>query len=241
MKTNSDVSRVLEFRREFREKVIPKWYHGLAHVTFNSCFLLGGLTFFLSKIQDLRAVELLMIPLTLVIGNFAVYVIHRFPLHRHYPLIGHHTYRIHSKLHHQFFTHELTTVESLKDFYILFFPPWTVLLFLFIHCPMMYALATQVISKNAAYLHLAMSAFYFMLYEVFHFVSHLPKGHWILKVRHFARMREHHTLHHNPRLMYHYNFNVVFPLFDFIFKSTYGQSTYVESTSDQHNRASQGA
>ena len=223
MKINHDVERVIQFRKEFRSSSIPGWYNGIAHVVFNFSALFLGLLFFLSKLHDLTLAELSVIPLTLIMGNFAVYVIHRFPLHKNYPVIGHHTYRIHSKLHHRFYTDQYSVVDELDDLYLLFFPPWTILLFLFVHCPMVYFLASEFISSNSVYLHLAMSTVYFILYEVFHFVSHLPRGHWILNIRHFARMREHHTLHHNPKYMHQYNFNVVFPLFDSIFKTNYIQ------------------
>lgn len=62
-----------------------------------------------------------------------------------------------------------------------------------------------------------MSSSYFILYEIVHYASHLPLGHWALSFRHFRRMRQHHLDHHNPRLMEKYNFNIVFPLFDYVF------------------------
>ena len=221
MESNQDVANVIQFRREFRSTSIPKWYNGVAHVIFNFTALIGGFFYFLSNLHDVTAAELIVIPITLLLGNLAVYVIHRFPLHRHYPLISQHTYRIHSKLHHRFFTHQYSVVDELDDLYLLFFPPWTILLFLVIHCPILYFLCSRFLSDNCTYLHLAMSTFYFILYEVFHFVSHLPEGHWILNIRHFSRMREHHTAHHDPKLMHRYNFNIVFPLFDSIFKTTH--------------------
>lgn len=220
MELNQDVAQVIQFRREFRSTSIPKWYNGVAHVVFNFTALFGGFFYFLSNLHHVTASELSIIPITLVLGNFAVYVIHRFPLHRHYPLISYHTYRIHSKLHHRFFTDQCAVIDELDDLYLLFFPPWTILLFLVIHCPVAYFVCTRFLSVNCAYLYLAMSTFYFILYEVFHFVSHLPQGHWILNVRHFSRMREHHTLHHNHQLMHRYNFNIVFPLFDSIFRTS---------------------
>ena len=221
MKVAHDESRVIQFRKDFRANLLPKWYNGIAHIAFNSVFLIGSFLFFLSKVHNLKGLEWLVVPVTLVIGNLAVYLIHRYPLHHHYPLVGHHTYRIHSKLHHQFFTHEYSRIDQLDDFYLLFFPPWTIVLFLAVHCPITYVLIQSLLSANCAYLYLAMSTFYFILYEVFHFVSHLPAGHWLLRVKHFARMREHHTVHHDPKLMHRYNFNVVFPLFDSIFRTTY--------------------
>ncbi len=36
-----------------------------------------------------------------------------------------------------------------------------------------------------------------------------------------GRLRHHHTVHHDPRLMNRYNFNITYPIFDWLFGTWY--------------------
>jgi sterol desaturase/sphingolipid hydroxylase (fatty acid hydroxylase superfamily) len=111
--------------------------------------------------------------------------------------------------------------DSPRDFYILFFPPWVIFGFAVIHGPIAYYLLSMFLSPNIVFLYLGMSTLYFFLYEVLHYISHLPKDHWVLKVPYFSLMWRHHVNHHNPKLMQQYNFNIVFPFFDYVFGTVY--------------------
>lgn len=206
------------YRDYFRLEVIPKYYHGAVHVLLNLFLLLSPLLFALKKIERPSTFELLVLPLMLILGNIAVYFIHKYALHRPFKLFPY-PYNVHSRMHHQFFTDKHIVYDGLRDFYILFFPPEVVISFVFIYCPLTFILLASFFSLNVAYLSIFGAAIYFLLYEIFHYISHLPKEHLILKIPICFFIREHHRIHHDPTLMRDYNFNIVFPFCDFLFKT----------------------
>lgn len=220
MKELSQFSHNESYRQYFREEIIPTYYYGRLHVLINGLLLLGIIFFSCSKIEAPTFFQFLLLPLMLVVGNIAVFIIHRYILHRKISFFPY-AYKIHTQMHHQFFTDEHIVYRDTRDFYILFFPPEVVIVFSFVFCPMIFFMASLLFSFNVAYFLVLGAAIYFILYEVFHFISHLPLEHFLLKFPLFFYMREHHRHHHNPKLMRDYNFNIVYPLCDFIFKTYY--------------------
>lgn len=193
------------------------WYSGVLHYLFNGTLLIGSTFFLFYQINDLKLVELLVIPIMLIVGNLAVYLIHRYPLHRKYKGVKDMTYGQHTLIHHRFYTSDHYQVAPDEESHSFFFPPIVVLLFCLVFLPFLYFVLSLFLSNNLLFLSLGMSSTYFILYEIVHYASHLPEGHWALKVGHFRRMRQHHLDHHNPRMMDRFNFNIVFPLFDHVF------------------------
>jgi sterol desaturase/sphingolipid hydroxylase (fatty acid hydroxylase superfamily) len=55
---------------------------------------------------------------------------------------------------------------------------------------------------------------YVVSYEWLHLAYHLPADSFIGRRWLIARLRRHHALHHDPRLMQKWNFNVTFPIWD---------------------------
>lgn len=218
MKTN-------EFRKNFREQYVPRYYNGYLHVFINFGVLGAVLLFLFFKVQSWNMSSLAVLALSLVVGNFAVYFIHRFLLHQNLPVIGPFTYKIHSLWHHRFYTHQNRVFEKLDDLYILFFPPTVVLGFVIILLPIQFYLLIN-ISIDVAYVFMLGSTLTFLLYEVVHFCSHLPESHPILKIKYFKMMWVHHGLHHNPELMHKWNFNIVLPLADWVFGTVYEDKTH---------------
>lgn len=209
-----------EKTERFRKKFIaenPLWYSGILHYIINGFFLLSSTAFFFYQINDLRSIELLAIPIILIAGNLSVYLIHRYPLHMKFRGIKDQTYGQHTLIHHRFYTNDHYQVAKNEKSHSFLFPPIVVILFCLIILPLLYLLFNLFLPHNLLYLSLGMSSSYFILYEIVHYASHLPLGHWALRFGHFRRMRQHHLDHHNPRLMDKYNFNIVFPLFDHVF------------------------
>jgi len=214
-------AQVLKFREEFRKNHIPKWYNGWLHLGFNAAVLVAALVFCFSKLYDVQVKELWTIPLTLLLGNLAVFIIHRYPLHRHYGPFAKFSYDIHSKWHHSFYSHEMVIYEKTDDFYVLFFPPLVIASFCAFYLPGSYFLLKHFFSMNITFLFMGVSTLYFILYEVMHFISHLPEDHVVLDVPLFKMVWAHHVDHHQPDLMHKYNFNIVFPFFDYVFGTVY--------------------
>ena len=210
-----------QFRENYRKNVIPSWYHGVLHLIFNFGILLGlQVFFFLGFYNQSLGLYWLIFPLILISGNFAVWTIHRYPLHKRLKFMPF-AYDIHSKEHHQFYTYNTLIYEGHKDWYILFFPPTVVLGFALTFIPIGYFLGGMVLSEAARDLFLFSSALYFMLYEIVHYCCHLPEGHWALKFPLFGLMWRHHKIHHHLKLMHSYNFGIVFPFADYLLGTNY--------------------
>jgi len=64
---------------------------------------------------------------------------------------------------------------------------------------------------------LASGVFYYVHYEVLHTAYHLPEGHWLAQRGLVRRLRWLHQTHHDPALMTRYNFNITWPLCDWLF------------------------
>ena len=223
MKTTDSIHKTEEFRKYFRSQVIPSYYSGLLHLLFSGTVLIGGSIFCLKHLNNVSNSEWLLVPIMILVGNLAIYCIHKYPLHRRIPLMKF-AYKIHTLDHHSFFTEDNLVYDSMRDFYILLFPPFVVIFVGFFVGPLFGFIVAKLWSTNAGLLVCFGHYIYFVLYEIFHYVSHLPKDHFVMKFYPFAYMREHHKRHHTMSLMSHYNFNVVFPLCDKIFGSFYTQN-----------------
>lgn len=210
----------LEFRQIYRQKFIPHYYRGHWHALFNFGLLACGLILCILRLERLKFAELLIVPGMFIIGNLTVYLIHRYPLHRVWKLIPY-AYKAHTQWHHHFFTDEFLTFDSRRDWHIVFFPPIVVGSFLLFYVVPAYFLLPLVLPLNIAMLIVGLGCLYFLLYEIVHYASHLPEQHPWLQVSLLKKMRQHHKLHHNKTLMTHYNFNIVFPLCDALFGTSY--------------------
>jgi hypothetical protein len=213
----NQIEKVDRFRAKNRDNRV--WYSGAVHILFNATCLIGTTIGSLFQISDLKPLELFTIPVMLIAGNLAVYLIHRYPLHTKYPYIHKGSYGEHTLFHHRFYTNENFQVMKKEDVDTnsLFFPPVVVIVFCLIFIPSLYFILNLFLPTNIVFLALGMSSFYFILYETVHYTSHLPENHWVLRISHLQRMRQHHMDHHNPKHMSSYNFNIVFPLFDHVF------------------------
>lgn len=208
--------KVLRFRKKFMTEN-PVWYSGFLHYLINGTLLFGSSIFLFLQIESLQWIELLTIPVVLVLGSLTVYLIHRYPLHQKYKSIRKETYDQHTLIHHRFYTNELYDVGEDEESNTFFFPPAVVFSFTAIFLPGMYFLTQLFLPSNVVFLLVGMSSVYFILYEIVHYTSHLRETHWIMRIGYFKRMRQHHLDHHDPRMMEKYNFNIVCPLFDYVF------------------------
>ena len=64
----------------------------------------------------------------------------------------------------------------------------------------------------------------YLTYEVFHACEHLPPGNPLTRLPWIRQMRRLHELHHRRELMQERNFNIVFPLMDYLFGTLYWES-----------------
>jgi hypothetical protein len=205
---------------EYRATLIPAGYRGQWHALFT--FGVGGLVLLacLWQLEAVRPLEWLAVPLSLAYANLTEYLGHRYPMHRPFRGLGL-VYKRHAGQHHRFFTHEAMPVDSPRDFRALLFPPVLVIFFFGLFGVPVWFLLDWAVSANVAWLFIASALAYFLNYEILHTAYHLPETHWLARLSLVKKLRWLHQAHHDPKLMSRFNFNITYPLGDWLFGTLY--------------------
>lgn len=200
------------FRARYRSG-ISRWYNAWMHGGFVLAFGVAALTLLISRLDALRAWEWLAIPLGFVVFNVGEYTVHRrYGHHKH--RIGALFYKRHTGDHHSFFVAGRMRYEQARDWRVILFPAWLIVLFCAGLVPAYAAIA--LLSTNVAALFCATLLSGYLTYEVFHACEHLPAHHPLAKLPWIRQMRRLHELHHRRDLMQTCNFNLVIPLTDWL-------------------------
>ncbi|RON08892.1 sterol desaturase [Pseudomonas brassicacearum] len=206
------------FRARYRadiHRLYNPWLHGGFVLAFGGL----GITLFWSTVHQVQPLEWLAVPLTLLFFNFAVYVVHRH--------LGHHKrtfarlfYARHAGDHHSFFTPGHMTYDTVRDWRVILFPAWLIVLHsLVITLPAWWLF--QHLNGNVAGLFAGCMILGYLTYEVFHACEHLPPSNPVTRLPWIRQMRRLHELHHRRELMQERNFNIVLPLMDYLFGTLY--------------------
>lgn len=191
---------------------VPRWYSPTAHLLAPAAAGLAVITFALSRVQQLRAWELALVPVFLVAANAIEWHAHRDLLHRRtWPLEE--LYIRHTPQHHAVFIAEDMFIREWREVKLVLLPAWGVLAILVAGLPIavVFWLAG---APNVAALWVASVVAYVLLYEWLHLAYHLPAEGPIGRLRVTRWLRRHHQRHHAPQLMQRWNFNVTIPLWD---------------------------
>ncbi len=210
---------VREFRAQYRANRVPWFYFGEIHLLFTATVLLGAIGWHLSRLSGPGPLDFLVLAATLLMGNGAEYLIHRYPLHQVYPLFKP-LYKIHSLEHHRFYVYEAMEFESFKDFMMVLFPPWAPVLTVLFTSAVGAWVVGPFLGADAGHFFAAGGTATLALYEILHGLAHCSDEGWAGKVPLVQGIRRHHRLHHDPRLMSRYNFNITFPVFDYLLGTT---------------------
>ena len=211
---------VLLFREQYRRDRVGPRYNGWAHFAFTSIGSLAVVAWAIGGIHGVRPLEWLTVPLTFLFANVAEFKGHRGPMH--HPMRGASLlFARHTKEHHHYFTHEAMHYASHRDFKMVLFPPVMLFFFLGVLAAPVGAALFVVASPNVGRLYVAVAMGYFLTYEWLHFAYHLPPGSWVGRLPLVASLRRHHTRHHDLALMGRYNFNITFPICDWIYGTAY--------------------
>lgn len=209
-----------QYREVYRKEKLPPTYRHWLHLGFNLGSLGLVLVFNLVQIKNYDYSFLAIFIGVMLFGNVAVYFIHRFPLHRRLKLWAF-PFDSHTVEHHRFFTSDHITFKNSNDYYAIFFPSFVVAFFVLVVFPMFYFISSQFLRPDQSHFFTALSAGYFILYEFVHWASHLSKDHFLMKMPWLKTMREHHRIHHNPKLMGKYNFSIVYPMMDYLMRTKF--------------------
>jgi hypothetical protein len=150
---------------------------------------------------------------TCLYASFLEWFVHRYGMHTE--LISKWSFRRHAIEHH-------SQRRSLKAFYAPVDPPTryqvgedsAVPLLWLAHIPLYLVLGWWNLGAGIG---TALGAgFYLTAYEVLHFFIHTPRESWVQKTRLFRFYCEYHRIHHHRA---RWNYNVVFPLADFVLRT----------------------
>jgi hypothetical protein len=211
--------RTLAFRADYRRTEAPARYSGWLHFWLASGASIAVVAICLAMVRDVTWLQLATVPVTLVYANLAEYLGHRGPMHRRWALLG--PIYLHTTVHHRFFTHDVFGYDEPRDFHALLLPPVFLLFFFGFFAVPAGLVLYFLVSPNVAFLGVATAVAYFLCYEWLHFAYHAPESSPIYRLAFMRRLRMHHLLHHDPALMNRYNFNITWPLFDWVFRTTY--------------------
>ncbi len=211
---------VRQARAAFRERRVTPRYSGPLHlattVSISVLIALASAT----MLDSVTPLEWLTIPLTFVYANLSEYLGHRGPMHHRTRLLAG-IFRRHTIEHHSFFTHEAATFESPQDYRAVLFPPILVLFFFGAFALPVAAVLYYLASPNVGYLFVLTAILYFLNYELLHFAYHSDPASWLGRLPLISSLRQHHVRHHDKRLMTRYNFNITYPVCDYLFGTLY--------------------
>jgi hypothetical protein len=207
---------VAQFRASYRAAHIGVNYRGRLHLAFTTLVCLAVIGGCVARLEAVTGWEWLAIPLTFLYANLVEYFGHRGPMHHPRPglrLI----YERHARQHHRFFRDDAMAFDTPRDYKAVLFPPALIVFYLFGFAVPTGLLVAWLLSDNVALLYVATAIGYFLNYELLHFAYHMPADGRLARIPGMARLRRLHTLHHRPALMQNYNFNITYPIGDWLF------------------------
>lgn len=200
---------------------IPRWYSGYGHFALINALGLLAIAGSLSRLDGLAWWEGLFVPFFFCFANLFEWWVHRGPMHHPTRLLRL-LYRRHTLEHHAAFTEDDMALREPRELMLVLFPPWFLPLFLLMTSPIPVLLG-WLVSWNLGLLFFASAIAYYLVYEHFHLAHHWPAESWLARRPIVRWVRQHHARHHDPARMTQGNFNVSFPLWDWLLGSTLGE------------------
>ncbi len=214
---------VEQARAAYREYHISQDYSGPLHLTTTVSVSLLIASISAMMLEHVSPLEWLTVPLTFLYSNLSEYLGHKGPMHHKTRFLGL-IFERHSIQHHAFFTDESFTYDTTQDFKAVLFPPIMLLFFNGCFALPVGALLYLLVSPNVSFLFVLTAILYFLNYELLHFAYHMDPQSWVGRLPFMDRLRTHHTYHHDRRLMIRYNFNITYPICDYLFGTVYKDS-----------------
>ncbi|SET82813.1 Fatty acid hydroxylase superfamily protein [Pseudomonas sp. NFR09] len=206
------------FRARYRAQVATH-YNPWLHAGFVFGYGIVCISLAWSSTHQITALQWLTVPATLVFFNLCIYLVHRH-LGHHKHALARLFYARHTGDHHSFFTPGHMTYDSPRDWRVILFPAWLIVLHsLAITLPAWWLI--KQLSPNVAGLFAGCMILGYLLYELFHSCEHLPADHPVARLPWIRQMHQLHAMHHRRELMQGRNFNIVLPLMDYLFGTLY--------------------
>lgn len=198
---------------------VPSWYVPLhLGVTIG---LLGGVSIALLALLPLGTFHWtvwLAAVAVILTADFVEYSLHRWPMHRRKKATDA-LFKRHTLEHHRLFTYEAMGIEKFDEVFLTTFNVSDVVVAL-ASMGIVGGIMLPIFGLKGAMVIAAALGLYGTFKQAIHMAFHLPES-WmrfpVLRSRAFYWLREHHALHHDPRMMTRWNFNIGLPTFDALF------------------------
>jgi Fatty acid hydroxylase superfamily. len=201
-----------KFREEYKANISP-FYNGLLHIGVMYTVGIAAVYYCVTQLEGATWEWLLVAPIFLA-GNFIEWFMHRYVMHKRIDVWGLRAiYQRHTREHHQYFTDNERTIDSPREFRIVFFP-WRVLTTFGVAGLLFGSIAAKLINPNAGYILCLTMVAQYLVYETFHYCCHVHDNWFVDNVPFINTIRRHHTAHHNMGIMMKYNMNLSFPIAD---------------------------
>jgi len=202
------------FREEYRSSIHPA-YNGPIHIGVIYAVGLGMISFCLSRLEGARWEWLLVVPV-FFFSNLFEWWIHKNVMHRLVDVWALRAiYDRHTRQHHQYFTDNEMTVDSSREWRIIFFPWRALFTFMGLGAPFAFALG-WLVNPNAGYILMITIVGQYLIYELFHYCCHVRDNFFVRNAPFINTIRRHHTAHHNFGIMMTHNMNLTFPIADWV-------------------------
>ena len=200
------------FREQYKSQISPM-YNGLVHVAVTFGVGIAAIAWCVSRMQDARWEWLLLVPVAIA-GNFVEWGMHKYVMHRLRDVFAIRAiYDRHTRQHHQYFTDNDVTIDTTREFRIVFFP-WRLLVTLGVIGGSLGWLTAQAWNANAGYVVFITMVGHYLTYEFMHYCCHVHENWFVRNMPFINTIRRHHTAHHNMGIMMHLNMNLTFPIAD---------------------------
>lgn len=207
-----------KFREQYKARISP-YYNGLLHIGVMYAVGIAALWYCIGKLDHPSWEWLIIIPVFLG-GNLAEWAMHSFVMHRRIDVFALRAiYERHTREHHQYFTDNDATIDTVREFRIVFFP-WRVLAVLAVSGLIFGYLASVIFNPNAGYILFMTMIGQYLIYETFHYCCHVHENAFVRNMPFINTIRRHHIAHHNQGIMMKYNMNLTFPIADWLMNTS---------------------
>ena len=208
--------RQIAFRKLYRSRLVG-WYNGYAHLLVIYSIGAGLFYVFANKIDSVQWWEWLTIPIVFLLSNLFEWYLHKYVMHRRVDVPGLRAiYERHTLNHHKFFTDDEIRFLDHRDWRVTVFPTYALVVFTLISAVPAVILGV-LITANVGWLLISTTVGMYLLYEFMHFCCHVDENRFVANCPAVNTLRRHHTAHHNKKLMMAYNYNLTFPIADWLF------------------------
>src|SRR2546425_2104176 len=167
-----------KFRESYKSDISPL-YNGLIHVVVTFGAGIAAIAYCVAQMHGASWEWLVAIPVFLG-GNFVEWFLHRHVMHRRINVFGLRSiYERHTRQHHQYFTDNEPTIDTTREFRIVFFP-WRVLVRLGLFGTTLGYLSSGIVNPKAGYVLFFTMVAHHLVYERFHYCCHVLVN-WVVR------------------------------------------------------------